>query len=55
MLCRLQEAFSEVAVSLFPLKSLEILLSSLSHAKVNTFENPILLVYTGNKDCGLQR
>lgn len=50
-LCRVQEAFSEVAVHLFPLKSLEILLSSLSQAKVNSFENPILLVYTGKKLC----
>lgn len=54
-LCGVQEAFSGVAVRLFPLKSLEILLSSLSQAKVNSFENPILLVYTGKKKCGLQR
>lgn len=46
-LCRVQEAFSEVAVHLFPLKSLGILLSSLSQAKVNSFENPVLLVCTG--------
>lgn len=37
-LCRVQEEFSEVALHLFLLKSLEILLSSLSQAKVNSFE-----------------
>lgn len=48
-LYRLQEAFSEVAVGLFPLKSLEKLLFSLSQAKVNFFENSIMFVYARKK------